>query len=671
MKSFASLIVVFVISLYSSFAGTLHAGTGVVLGEMDPSAEPCKDFFQYANGTWVTKNPIPADRSSYSSFSEVFDRNLNILHQILEDASKDKAASEWSVVGKVGAFYKSGMDTAKIEAERAKPLEEELARIDQIKDTLGMQEAIARYHQFGVFPAFQLQAIQDFKESTEIIGMVYQGGLGMPDRDYYVSDDQKMKAIRKEYVAHIAKMFQLLGEKKSLAEMEATKVMDFETQLAKRSMTQVEQRDPNAIYHKMTVADMDALTPSWPWPRYFTKVGLSNPGSINVAQLEFLKEVGRMVADHPLDDWKAYLRWQLIHATAGRLSSDFVAEDFHFNETVVRGTKELKPRWKRVVETTDQRLGEALGQLFVETAFSAEAKKRALDLVTNVKAALRDRIQSLDWMGDETKKQALRKLDAIRVKVGYPDKWRDYSGLMVDRNSYVLNVMQADAFEFQRNLNKIGNPVNRDEWQMTPPTVNAYYDWSFNDINFPAGILQPPFFDGNADDASNYGGIGMVIGHELTHGFDDQGRQFDAEGNLKNWWTAEDEKRFNERAAMVDSQYSGYVAIDNLHVNGKLTLGENIADIGGLKIAYLALKKSMEGNPPAEKIDGFTPEQRFFLSFAQIWHGQERPEQIRLRVTTNPHSPNRFRVLGPLADTPEFSSAFGCKESGSTQTQIW
>ncbi len=671
MKSLFPFLLLFIISLHFSVTGSLYAGTGVVVSDMDTAADPCKDFFEYANGTWVKKNPIPADRSSYSSFSEVFDRNLNILHEILEAASKDKAAPEWSVVGKVGAFYNAGMNTEKIEADGAKPLEEELARIEAIQDTLGVQEEIARLHRYGIFPAFQLLAVQDFKDSTKIIGMVYQAGLGMPDRDYYLSDDAKMKAVRKEYVAHIAKMFQLLGEKKSPGEMKAKKVMDFETQLAKRSMTQVEQRDPNAIYHRMTVAEMDSLTSSWPWPRYFLKIGIPNPGNINVAQPDFLKEVGKMVADHPLEDWKAYLRWHLIHGTAARLSTDFENEDFRFNEGVIRGTKEMKPRWKRVVETTDQRLGEALGQLFVEKAFSADAKKRALELVINVTAALRDRIQTLDWMGSDTKKQALRKLDAIRVKVGYPDKWRDYSGLGVEPASYVLNVMQADAFEFQRQINKIGNPVDPNEWQMSPPTVNAYYDWSFNDINFPAGILQPPFFDPNADDASNYGGIGMVIGHELTHGFDDQGRQFDAEGNLKNWWTAEDEKQFNSRSAMVDKQYSDYVAIENLRVNGKLTLGENIADIGGLKIAYLALKKSMEGKPPVEKIDGFTPEQRFFLAFAQIWHGTERPEQTRLRVTTNPHSPNRFRVIGPLADTPEFSEAFACKETAAAPNQIW
>ena len=654
-----------------------QTGRGINLKYMDTSAKPCVDFYQYAAGNWLANNPVPADRSAWGAGSELTEKNFEVLHQILEEAAKDTNAPKGSPKRKVGDFYRSGMDEARIEAEGAKPLAEEFARIEAIKDIPSLQDEIARLHRHNLAPAFAFFAYQDYKNSTRIISWLYQGGLGLPNRDYYTNEDEKSKEIRTQYVAHIARMLELLGDKPEQAASEAKTVMEMETRLAKASMTPVEERDPAATYHKMTLAELNTLTPGFSWNRYFKSLGLADPGDINVAQPEFYKEVGRMMTSVPTSDWKTYLRWQLINTQAGRLSSAFVNEDFNFYGKTLRGTKELRPRWKRILEATDQSLGEALGQLYVERAFSPKAKAKAQELVTNLKAALRDRLKVLDWISEATRQQALKKLDAIAVKVGYPDKWRDYSALNIDNGSYVTNAMRADEFEFRRNLNKIGKPIDRTEWGMTPPTVNAYYNPNFNEIAFPAGILQPPYFDPEADDATNYGGVGGAIGHELTHGFDDQGRQFDAEGNLKDWWTAEDEKNYMARAAIVEKQYGEYVPMEALHINGKLTMGENIADIGGLKIAYLAFQKSMEGKPRPPAIDGFTPEQRFFLAFAQNWRSNIRPEALRVRLATDPHSPPRFRVLGPLSNMPEFFQAFGCKpgdagmRAENIQVKIW
>ena len=640
-------------------------GRGIDVKSIATSVQPCGDFYLYANGHWLEWNPIPPDRTSWGAGSELYEKNLALLHQILEDAAKNTGAPRGSSTRKVGDFYRVGMDEAKVEAEGVAPLNKEFARIAAIKDVQSLQDEIAHLHRLNINPAYGFFPYQDFKDSTRIIINIFQGGLGLPDRDYYTNEDDKSKEIRKQYVEHVAKMFELLGDKPAQATEHATTVMSIETRLARVSMTQVEQRDPNAIYHKMTLAELNALTPGYSWSRYFAGLGVTDPGDINVGQPEFFKEAGKMLTTVSLDDWKTYLRWNLISATAGKLSSPFVNESFRFNGMILGGAKELRPRWKRVLQATDQTLGEALGQIYVEKAFTPEAKSRAQVLVANLKAALRDRLMSLDWISEATRKQALRKLDAIVVKIGYPDKWRDYSGLAVDGGSYVLNDLQAGEFEFERNLKKIGKPIDRTEWGITTPTVDAYYNPNFNEIVFPAGILQPPFFNALADDATNYGGIGSIIGHELTHGFDDQGRQFDADGNLKNWWTAEDEKNYNARASLIEKQYSGYIAIDSLHINGKLTMGENIADLGGLKIAYLALQKSLEGKPRPPKIDGFTAEQRFFLAFAQGWRRNMRPEAIRLQIATDPHSPARFRVLGPLSNMPEFLSAFGCEGRSS------
>ncbi len=645
-----------------AYAQTSRAARpGIDLRSIATRVWPCQDFYSYANGHWLQRNPVPADRSSWGAGSELYEKNLAVLHQILEDAARNSGAPKGSITRKVGDFYRVGMDEARIEAEGVAPLNNEFSRIAAIKDVQSLQNEIAHLHRMNINPVFGFFPYQDFKDSTRIIINIFQGGLRLPDRDYYTNEDDKSKEIRRQYVEHVAKMFELLGDKPAQAAGHATTVMGMETRLAKASMTLVQQRDPAAIYHKMTLIEVSALTPGYAWDRYFTGLGITDPGDINVAQPEFFKEAGKMLTTVSLEDWKTYLRWNLIAATAGKLSSPFVNESFRFNGTILGGAKELRVRWKRVLQATDQALGEALGQLYVEKAFSPEAKTRAQTLIANLKAALRDRLLTLEWISEATRKQAVRKLDAITVKIGYPDKWRDYSGLAVDGGSYILNAMQADAFEFERNLKKLGKPVDRTEWGMTPPTVDAYYNPNFNEIVFPAGILQPPFFDARADDAVNYGAIGSIIGHELTHGFDDQGRQFDADGNLKNWWTAEDEKNYNERAALIEKQFNGYVAVDMLKVNGKLTMGENIADLGGLKIAYLALRKSSEGKPPPPKIDGYTAEQRFFIAFAQGWRRNTRPEAERLQIATDPHSPARLRVLGPITNMPEFYSAFGCQ----------
>jgi putative endopeptidase len=633
--------------------------SGIDLAGMDRSVKPCEDFYRFANGKWLEATSIPADRPLVAMFTLLQDRNREVLHQILEAAAKDTKASKGSITALAGAFYKSGMDESRIEAAGAKPLKDELDRIAAVKDRAGLVRAVAHLHTYPVSAAFRFGPHPDLKDSKRMIGKLSQGGLGMPDRDYYLKDDDRTKKIRAAYRDHVQKMLTLLGEKPERAAAEAATILAFETRLARASRTRVELRDPQANYHLMDLKKLEAEAPGFGWKRFFADLGLGRMQEVNVGQPAFFKEVGRMAAEVPLEDWKAYLRWHLLSGFANKLSTPFVREDFHFSGTVLTGVPQLRPRWQRVLETTDHLLGDALGQLYVAKAFSPEARTKAEKLVANVKAALRERLETLDWMSPATRKEALRKLDAIAVKVGYPSKWRDYAGLTLGPDVYVRHVMAAQAFVRRQELAKIGKPVDRSEWHMTPPTVNAYYNPSQNEIVFPAGILQPPFFDPRADDAANYGGIGMVIGHELTHGFDDQGRQFDAAGNLRDWWTPQDAKVYKERAALIAAQYDGYVVVDQLHINGRLTLGENIADLGGLKIAYLAFQKAQKGKPAPARIDGFTPEQRYFLAFAQLWRVKVRPEAARVRLRTDPHSPPRFRVLGPLYNMPEFFRVFG------------
>ena len=628
---------------------------------MDTSVRPGDDFYRYANGRWLENNPVPADESRWGSFSQVLDRNQQVLHDILDEAARTPNAAKGSPQQMAGDFYASAMDSARAEADGAKPLAEEMGRIAAIKTAADVQDEIARLSRMGARAPFALFAGQDAKQSTDVIVNIVQAGLGMPDRDYYTKTDEASKTLRAQYMTHVERMLALLGEDAASAAKDAQTVMAFETELANASLTRVQRRDAEANYHKMSLDTLAALTPAISWTRLYLGMGITDQRPVNVAQPGFLKQVDVMMTSVPVADWKTYLRWNVLNAAGDLLSSGFVNEDFDFNGRILTGATQLKPRWKRSLEMVDGNVGEALGQLYVAKAFTPAAKARASQLVANLRAELRERIQHLEWMSAATQAQALRKLDAFQVKLGYPDQWRDYHTLTIDRGPLVLNVLRAQEFEYHRNMGKLGKPVDRKEWGMTPPTVNAYYNPRMNEIVFPAGILQPPFFDANADDAVNYGGIGAVIGHEMTHGFDDQGRKSDADGNLKDWWTAEDADRYKVRATLVEKQFDAYVPIDSLHVNGKLTLGENIADLGGLSIAYGALQKALAGKPRAS-IDGFTPEQRFFLSFAQIWRDNIRPEALKLRLNTDPHSPGRYRCIGPLSNMSEFAQAFSLKD---------
>jgi putative endopeptidase len=652
---------------------------------LDAKVRPADDFYHYANGGWLQNNPIPPEFPYWGSFVQLAERNRAILHGIVDDcaalASKGgEAAPRGSIRQKVGDFYASGMDEARIDAEAAGPLAPEFERIQALKDRAELPGLIAHLHEIGVGALFNLNVDVDEKNSIGQIAQMHQGGLGLPDRDYYTKDDERSKAIRAQYEAHVAKIFALLGDAPEKAAAEAKTILNFETELAKASKTRVDLRDPESNYHKMSLADLAASAPGFDWKAYFTAISAPEPGGIDVKQTAFYTRAGQLADDEPLETWQTYLRWHLAHEFANDLSKDFVNETFQFYGQTLTGAKELRPRWKRILAKTDAALGEALGQLYVEKNFTPEAKARALTLINDLKSALRERLGSLEWMGPETRAAALRKLDSFGVKIGYPDKWRDYRTLEVKRQSHVFNVQAANVFEFKRTLAKIGQPVDKTEWQMTPPTVNAYYEPPRNEIVFPAGILQPPFFFADADDAINYGGIGAVIGHEMTHGFDDQGRQYDAEGNLKNWWTDEDIKHFKERSAKIVAQFKAYEPLPGAHVNGELTQGENIADLGGSKIAFAALRKALERQGPEAQgklIDGFTPEQRFFLSWAQVWRSNMRPEMLRLMLNTDPHSPTQYRCNGPLSNMPEFQAAFGVPADSAMvrpeneRVQIW
>jgi predicted metalloendopeptidase len=636
---------------------------GVDPADMDPSARPCKNFYQYANGGWLKKNPIPLDYPSWGSFNELDERNRETLHQILERLARDRAAAApGSEPRKLGDFYAACMDEAAIEARGLEPLTSELEHIDRVATVAELQAEIAHLQGLGADAVFVFGSEQDRKNTAEVIGAAFQGGLGLPDRDYYLKTDGESKKTRGQYLSHMTKMFELAGEPEPAAAAQAKRVLDLETDLARASMDRVDRRDSDKTYNKMDGGQLDALTPNFSWSAYFRDAG--GPAAVpavNVGQPKYFEAVSRLMKSVPLDDWKIYLRWKLLAAAAPSLSSKFVDEDFDFNGRILQGTPRNLPRWKRCVVATDGALGMALGRIWVQEYFPPESKKRADQMIRNMIAALAEDIQTLPWMSEATRKAALAKLSTFEPKIGYPDNWRDYSALRIEPGAYVLQVMNAADFERRRDLAKIGKSVDRTDWEMTPPTVNAYYNPLKNEIVFPAGILQPPFFDGQADDASNYGGIGAVIGHEMTHGFDDEGRKFDAQGNLKNWWTPEDLKNYEARAACVEKQFSGYVVEGGLHVNGKLVLGESIADLGGLKIAYNAFQKSLAGKPAPEGTDGLTADQRFFLGFARVWATNDRPEFARLVTKTNEHPLDRFRAVGAPSNMPEFARTFSCK----------
>ena len=624
---------------------------------MDRSVDPCVDFFAYSCGRWIKNNPIPPDQSSWDTYSKMQDENTARLRNILESAAAPNAGRN-AVTQKIGDYYASCTDEKAIEAKGADPLKPQLDRIAAISSKAEIADVAATM--IGNNVLFHFDSIQDFRDASQVIADVDQGGLGLPDRDYYTKDDQKSQDLRKAYVAHVQKMLELLGDKPDAAATEAQTVMAIETALAKGSMTRVERRDPKALDHKMTNTELESLSPEFRWQAFFAKVGTPNVASLNVASPNFFKAMNEELNKESVADWKTYLRWHLVHASAPDLSSAFLNENFAFYGKTLRGQQELKPRWKRCTEYVDDYLGEALGQAYVDKYFGPEAKQKALTIVKEIQAAMEQDINSLPWMSAATKQQALTKLHGMANKIGYPDKWRDYSKLEIVRGDNLGNVERARHFEFNRQLAKIGKPVDRGEWDMTPPTVNAYYNPQMNDINFPAGVLQPPAFDLKSDAAPNYGDTGGTVGHELTHGFDDEGRQFDAQGNLRDWWTEEDGKEFVKRASCISDQYSNYVIVDDIKINGKLTLGEDVADLGGLLLAYMAWKEDTK-NQKLEPIEDLTPEQRFFVGYGQSWCGQVRDETKRLRATVDPHSPEKYRTNGVVSNMPEFQEAFHCK----------
>lgn len=674
MKKLLSFLVL--ISLFV-FAGTNPKDSDKGLDEknIDLSVSPAVDFYQYANGGWLKSNPIPDEYTRWGSFEILAEKNNDILKEILESSAGSKSP-KGSNKQKIGDYYFSGMDTVKIEKDGYKPIIPQLNKIADIKSKNELYKEIAFLH-LRVGNAFWgFGAGADARNSSMNIASIYQSGLGLPDRDYYLNNDSRSKQIREKYILMMRNMFKLVGENEIDAQKDADKVMEIETILAKGSSTRVERRDPVKNYNKMSLDSLISITPGIDWKLYFKDLGINAPSEFDVNQPRFIKDLSSMLQKVDINNLKPYLKWHLIRGTANSLSSNFVNESFEFGGKFMQGAKVIQPRWKRVMQSTNSALGEILGEVFVSKTFPPEAKDRAKKIVNNLIVALKERITILDWMGDATKAEALKKLAAINIKIGYPDKWKDYSSLEISRASYLENDMNASEFLNREEFNKIGKPVDRTEWEMLPQTVNAYYNPVMNEIVFPAAILQPPFFNVDADDAVNYGGMGVVIGHEITHGFDDQGRQFDAQGNIKDWWTKDDGIKFDERGKAIINQFNSFAAIDTFHVNGELTQGENIADLGGLNISLTAFKKT-DQYIKGEKIGSFTPVQRFFLSYAHIWENNIRDEALKLRIKTDPHSPGKQRVNAPLSNMPEFWEAFGVKSGDpmrmpdDKQVKIW
>jgi len=630
------------------------------LNSMDRTADPCVNFYQYSCGGWKKNNPIPADQTSWSVYGKLYQDNLQFLKGILEQASVNKAGRT-PVEQKIGDFYAACMDEAEVEKQGLAPVRGYLDAVGKLKSTKEIAPVVAELQLvYGRPMLFSGGSTQDPDDSEKIIAELDQGGLGLPDRDYYTKDDAKSKETQGKYVQHVQKIFELMGEDAATAKKDAETVMRMETALAKASMTRVDRRNPYNLKHKMKMAELDTLAPNIDWKAYYSVAPYPAFEILNVDTPDFFKGVNEQLKSEPLESWKTYLRYHIVDAASPYLSPGLVNEQFDFYRKYLRGAKEQQPRWKRCVSYTDRGLGEALGQVYVAKVFSPELKASTLDMVVRIEDAMAIRINNLDWMGPETKEQALKKLHGIRNKIGYPDKWRDYSSVAITRDDFAGNVARASAFERRREINKIGKPLDRGEWGMSPPTVNAYYDAQMNDINFPAGVLQPPLYDAKIDAAPNYGDTGGTIGHELTHGFDDEGSQFDANGNLKNWWTKEDREKFDQRTKCVEDQYAGYIVVDDIHINSKLTLGEDVADLGGELLAYMAWQDATKGQNLQPR-DSLTPEQRFFIGFAQWACDNDREEELRVRAATDPHSPAQYRINGVVVNMPEFAKAFGCK----------
>ncbi|WP_130620161.1 M13 family metallopeptidase [Dyella amyloliquefaciens] len=649
--------------------------------ELGDNGQACQDFNGFVNAKWVAANPIPNDRTRWGAFDKLAEDSLNTQHDIVDAAAKDAAnAKAGSIEQKIGYLYASGMDDAAIEKAGFDPIKPKLDAIAALKSGKDVANYLTQSFAEGDMQVFQFGSSADFKNAKMQIGVVFQSGLGLPTKDYYLND--KYKDIRDAYVAHIAQALQLTGVSEADAKKQADQVLAFETELAKASLAPVELRDPANQYHFVTVKEADKITPHFSWEDFFKAQGVTVDKGFSLSQPKFMAEVDKLLASAPVDQWQAYLRFHTINDASPFLSKAFQDNRFDFYGKTLSGQPEQKPRWKRVLGGVNESMGEALGQLYVAKMFTPEAKERAQVLVDNVRNALKARIENLDWMSDETKQKAIAKWNTFLPKIGYPDKWRDWSGLDVKQGDYYGNVMAAAKFNYQYDLNKIGKPTDRLEWGMTPQTVNAYYNPTDNTINFPAAILQPPFFYANGDDAINYGGIGAVIGHEASHGFDDEGSQFDGEGNNVNWWTKADREKFDERSDKLVQQFNDYTPIQDkpdAHVNGKLTLGENIGDLGGLNSAYDALQMALKKNPQeaGEKIDGYTQDQRFFLNWARVWRGNIREKEALLRLNTDPHAPASLRAIGAPSNMEAFATAYQCKptdpmvRSGDKQVKIW
>ncbi|MFO7258888.1 MAG: M13 family metallopeptidase [Bacteroidota bacterium] len=686
MRYYNSAVIAFLLILVASCSSKksetkLPDGVGLLISNMDTTVKPAEDFYRFANGGWLDRAQIPADRGSWGSFHELREKTQADVLEVLKSATDNSEYAEGSDQRKVSDFFEIGMDSLLSERVGMKAIDDYIKQIDAIAGKADIQKYFTKQQLYGGNAFFSIEAFPDLTKSDVIAVYLSGEGIGLPERDYYFDKSSKGKETREKYLAHVARMLELSGIDKSSAARQANAIMKIETALAHATLTKEERRDPGKIYNKRSVNQLATMMPSFDWNAYFTDLGLSGIDSVVVVDIDFLPAVEKIISTTPIADVKSYFRWHLINLTAPYLNHEMVSADFDFYSKYLDGVEKMRPRWRRVLAQTDEALGEALGKLYVDKHFPPEAKQKAMEMVENIKRAFAERIKNLDWMSDSTKQKALEKLSTFTVKIGYPDEWKDYSALVVDRNpetaSYAQNVLNAKRFNLEQQLAKYGKPVDHKEWGMTPQTVNAYYNPLFNEIVFPAAILQPPFYDYRADEAVNYGGMGAVIGHEISHGFDDQGSRFDAEGNLRNWWTEKDLAQFRERGKALAAQYSQYQPLDSVFVNGEFTLGENIGDLGGLSAASDGLQLHLKEHGRPGLIDGFTPEQRFFLSWATVWRSKYRDETLRQMVKTDPHSPGMYRAVGPLVNIDAFYEAFNIKEGdpmyrpASERVKIW